>query len=369
MPKAARALTALAAVLLLAVCFFPIWRIGLVAPQYPEGLGMRIHVNTIKGATEHDLTNINNLNHYIGMKTIEPESIPELRVMPWIVTGLAASALLVAAFGRRKLLYGWTALFAVVGVAGLVDFWLWEHDYGHNLDEATAIIKIPGMTYQPPLIGSKQLLNFTATSWPDVGGVAAGLAFLCGLVAVVLTVRFARRGAPRRAAAAATLTLVASACASAEPRPIQYGTAECEQCHMIISDERYAAQLVTSTGKTLDFDSVECLARWYLPRRDSVEVRSLRVSDFQHPGMLVPAERARFVRSGTQHSPMGLGLAAFAADADPAELARTFGGEALDWPGVLALVARETPRREAAGALPHDHAHDGIPVAVDVTTR
>ncbi|HEX5831269.1 MAG TPA: nitrous oxide reductase accessory protein NosL, partial [Gemmatimonadaceae bacterium] len=269
--------------------------------------------------------------------------------------------------GRRRLLYGWTALFAVIGVAGLVDFWLWAYDYGHHLDEASAIIKIPGMAYQPPLIGSKQLLNFTATSWPDVGGIAATLAFLCAVAAVLLTMR-SSRGAARRTAAA-TLTLVASACASSEPRPIQYGTAECEQCHMIVSDERYAARLVTSTGKTHDFDSVECLARWYLTRRDSVKVRALQVSDVQHPGTLVPAERARFVRSGTRHSPMGLGLMAFAADADPVELARTFSGEVLDWPGVLALVARETPRQGMAGSLPHQHAHDAIAAVVDAARR
>jgi copper chaperone NosL len=35
-----------------------------------------------------------------------------------------------------------------------------------------AIIKIPGMSYQPPLIGSKQILNFTAHSWPGSGGYA-----------------------------------------------------------------------------------------------------------------------------------------------------------------------------------------------------
>ncbi|HEY0971897.1 MAG TPA: nitrous oxide reductase accessory protein NosL [Gemmatimonadales bacterium] len=352
MPKSARALLALAAVLLLAVYLFPIWRIGLEAPQYPEGLGMSIHVNTIQGATEFDLDNINNLNHYIGMKRIEPDTIPELKLMPWIVGGLIVGALGVAAAGRRRLLYAYTGLFALVGVAGLVDFWLWEYDYGHNLDEAAAIIKIPGMTYQPPLIGSKQLLNFVATSWPDVGGVAAGLAFLCAAVAVYLTLRTTRARKAGRAAAAA-FAVAATACAPSGPAPIQYGTAECEQCHMMVSDERFGAQLVTGTGKALTFDSVECLAGWYLERRDSTEVRSLWVTDFRNPGTLVPAEQARFVR-GAQHSPMGLGIVAFAADADAATLEREFGGEPLDWAAVLATVQRE--------GAPHGSAHAGAGV-------
>jgi copper chaperone NosL len=32
-----------------------------------------------------------------------------------------------------------------------------------------APIKVPGMTYQPPLLGSKQLLNINATSLPHIG--------------------------------------------------------------------------------------------------------------------------------------------------------------------------------------------------------
>ena len=193
MPKLSRILVALSGLLLLSLFVLPLWRIELVAPQYPEGLGMRIHIDSIAGLKPNDLQNINGLNHYIGMKEIRPDSIPELRIMPWIVGALAASALLVAAAGRRRILYAWVALFAAVGVAGLVDFWRWEYDYGHNLDDARAIIKIPGMSYQPPLIGSKQLLNFVAESWPDWGGVAAGAAFLLALTAAVLAVRAGRR--------------------------------------------------------------------------------------------------------------------------------------------------------------------------------
>ncbi len=65
-----RGLEALASLLLVGVFFFPLWKISLVAPQYPEGLSMYIWVNDIKGGTEHDLYNINLLNHYIGMKPI-----------------------------------------------------------------------------------------------------------------------------------------------------------------------------------------------------------------------------------------------------------------------------------------------------------
>jgi len=186
MLKLPRLLLALAAVLALAALPLPLWRIRLVAPQYPEGLGMVITAHTVRGASEQDLGNINGLNHYIGMKVIEPAAIPELSVMPWCVVGLAAFAAMAAMAGRRRLAIGWLVGFASLGIAGLWDFWRWEYSYGHDLDLEHAIIKIPGMSYQPPLIGSKQLLNFVATSWPGAGALLLGIAFALGVVAVVL---------------------------------------------------------------------------------------------------------------------------------------------------------------------------------------
>lgn len=188
-PGRSRLMVLLAAVLLCGVFFLPLWNVRLTAPQYPEGLGMHIRINTVEGATENDLNNINNLNHYIGMKRIEPESIPELRYMPWIVAALVVTGIGAAAIGKRKALYGWTGGLLVVALVGLIDFWKWEYDYGHHLDNEHAVLKIPGMTYQPPLIGSKQLLNFRATSWPAWGGILAGIAIALAVAAVLLAWR------------------------------------------------------------------------------------------------------------------------------------------------------------------------------------
>lgn len=200
MTRLSRLLVGAAALLLAVVYVLPLWHVRLIAPQYPEGLGMHIHLNSLQGATETDLDNINNLNHYIGMKRIETDAIPELAIMPWIVGTLIAGGLLVAVIGRRRPLYFWIGAFGLSGLVGLADFWHWEYDYGHNLDMAEAIIKIPGMSYQPPLIGSKQLLNFTATAWPGSGGVAAGIAFALGLTATVLVIVAARKSRSMRAA-------------------------------------------------------------------------------------------------------------------------------------------------------------------------
>ncbi|MDR9407199.1 MAG: hypothetical protein RI573_00020 [Balneolaceae bacterium] len=168
MKKTGKYIMAIAALLLGFVFITPIWTIDMEAPQYPEGIGMEISINKIEGKSKQDLQNINGLNHYIGMKPITPESIPELKIMPWIFGLLIVSGLGIAVWGNRTALLFWIILFILLAIAGLVDFYLWGYDYGHNLDP-NAAIKIPGMTYQPPLIGSKQLLNINATSLPGFG--------------------------------------------------------------------------------------------------------------------------------------------------------------------------------------------------------
>jgi len=196
MSTTSRAAIIFSALSLLLAFVTPIWTIRLDAPQYPEGLGMHIRINSITGKGEHDLRNINGLNHYIGMKRIEPDSIRELKLMPWILGLLAATGLLCALSGRRKLLYAWTALFMVIAIVGLADFYAWEYDYGHNLDLEHASIKIPGMSYQPPLIGSKKLLNFTAYSWPAIGGWAVLVSLLVAMMTSLMEFRISRRTTP-----------------------------------------------------------------------------------------------------------------------------------------------------------------------------
>ncbi|MCW5911862.1 MAG: hypothetical protein KIT62_12350 [Cyclobacteriaceae bacterium] len=160
-----RLLVALAALMMISAYYVPLWQILMWAPQYPEGLAMKIWINTITG----DVKVISALNHYIGMKHIDVEMFPEFGYMIYIVGFLIGFGLITAALNRRFLLWMYSVLLIATATAALVDFWLWGYDYGHNLDP-TAAINIPGMSYQPPLIGTKQLLNFTAFSGPDVGG-------------------------------------------------------------------------------------------------------------------------------------------------------------------------------------------------------
>lgn len=151
--------------LLVCLWFFPMWRIDLAAPQYPEGIYMNIWIDHLTG----DVDIINGLNHYIGMATIHEEQFKEFIYLPIAIASFCGLGLLVLVWNRKTGYYIWTGIFLLLAALSMYDFWKWEYDYGHNLSPE-APIKVPGMAYQPPLIGYKKMLNFEALSQPDIGG-------------------------------------------------------------------------------------------------------------------------------------------------------------------------------------------------------
>lgn len=165
--KKSKILMIVGSLLLLSLFVFPLWNITLEAAQYPTPLGMDIWINKITGTNPNDLKNINLMNHYIGMKEI-PEHMEEFDIFPIVIIAMVVLGVVFGFIGNRKLYLTWFILMALLGVAGMYDFYLWEYDYGHTLDPKAAI-KIPGQAYQPPLIGTKQILNFTAISLPLTG--------------------------------------------------------------------------------------------------------------------------------------------------------------------------------------------------------
>jgi len=183
-----------ASLILILSFFFPIWYIDLEAPQYPEGIGLEIWLNKIAGQKPNDLANINGLNHYIGMKEINPDAIPEIKIMPFIIIFLIVFGLISGISGKRSLVYIWIVLFFVVAAVGLYDFYMWEYDYGHNLNPHAAI-KIPGMAYQPPLIGSKMLLNFNAISMPHMGSYILVAAVVLAVLAIIIDKKSKKKNA------------------------------------------------------------------------------------------------------------------------------------------------------------------------------
>ena len=182
-----RIVIAVSAVIMVSAYYVPLWQILMWAPQYPEGLAMKIWINTLSG----DVKIISALNHYIGMKHIEVSMFPEFKYMIYLVGFILGVGLLTAVINKRFVLWIYILLIVGAGLAALTDFYLWGYDYGHNLDPHAPIV-VPGMAYQPPLIGTKQLLNFTAFSGPDIGGwifMASGALALAIMVYEILLSR------------------------------------------------------------------------------------------------------------------------------------------------------------------------------------
>ncbi len=172
---------------------FPLWNITLGAPQYPEPLGINIFINGLAGQNEFDIQNIDGLNHYIGMKTLpKPEDMWEFTVFPMVIGGLIVLGFAIGLLGFFQKLgvnwfLAWLILTTILGVLGMYDFNTWLIDYGTNLDP-NAIMKLQNpdgtpMSYKPPLLGHKQLLNFDAYSYPRTGGYLMGFGMFLSLVA------------------------------------------------------------------------------------------------------------------------------------------------------------------------------------------
>ena len=110
-----RLLLILSGLALIAVLFVPMWRIDLVAPQYPEGLMLLIYPNKLAGNVDI----INGLNHYIGMKTLHTEDFIEFKLLPYIISFFALFFVVAGIAARRKLLYILFILFVSFGILAM----------------------------------------------------------------------------------------------------------------------------------------------------------------------------------------------------------------------------------------------------------
>ncbi len=300
----------------LAMCimfFVPAWAIYLVAPQYPEGLSMQIWLYKITGQVEI----INGLNHYIGMKHIKEDMFPEFTFLVYILGFLVLFGLAVAISGSRKLLFTYLILSIIGGVAALVDFYMWGYDYGHNLDPSAAI-QVAGLSYQPPLIGHKKLLNFDAYSYPDTGGwvivVVTGLFFIIWF----LEWRKHRKQKPmtqhKPIASVAIASIVSLFMAGCNPTPekIALGKDSCAECKMTIMDPKFGAEIVTKKSKVYKFDDAHCVAV-FLERRgvELTDIHQTLFVDYNNNNEFVKVKSVEFVVSSQFKSPMGGNAAAF----------------------------------------------------------
>ncbi len=300
------------AILLVLVLYVPMWRIELNAPQYPEGLGLSIYANKLGG----DVAIINGLNHYIGMKTLHEKDFIEFIALPYCILFFSIFAMLAALIARKKLLYTLLLFFILFGIIAMADFWHWEYNYGHDLNPDAAI-KVPGMSYQPPLIGYKQLLNFGAYSIPDIGGwifIFVGIALL-GLSIWAFknysTVTPFKKTINKNVLSWMFLITYLFSC-NPIPSEIKIGKDACFYCKMTVSDNRFGVVLVNEKGKKYIFDDTQCFTSFlHKLENRNIKIGAIYFTNFVGSHLLVNANDASIVTSAKLHGPMNGTFAAF----------------------------------------------------------
>ena len=159
----------------------PLWKIGMQAPQYPQGLSMEIYAHKVVGGHGgKDIPEINTLNHYIGMHTINRAELKDLDWIPFALGLLAVLTLRCAAIGNVRALIDLVVLTSYVSVFAFGRFVYKLYVYGHELDPTAPITLEP---FTPAIIGKKQIANFSVESYPQLGSILVGV-FVTGLVAV-----------------------------------------------------------------------------------------------------------------------------------------------------------------------------------------
>ncbi len=326
-----RIVIAVCGVLLVAMLFVPLWQIEMDAPQYPEGLALKMYPHKLGG----DVDIINGLNHYIGMKELHAENFIEFTVLPYIIVFFAVFCFIVAIQKKRVWLTVLTSAFILFGIISMVDFYRWLYAYGHDLNPAAAII-VPGQSYQPPLLGFKQLLNFGVYSIPDIGGV---FFIVVGLLLLIITLTHYNLKKKKKmtnvnkvVAAVAVFLMMGFASCSTGPQPIKLGADACVFCKMTISDKKFGAEIMTKKGKAYKFDDTHCLVAFMnegtVAEKD---IEGTYLVNFAEPHNFVEVSKALLYKSEDLHSPMGGNVGTFDSKERLDQVALEMKGETITW--------------------------------------
>lgn len=107
---------------------------------------------------------------------------------------------------------------------------------------------------------------------------------------------------PKSLIAVLLILIFCASCTERTVDKIHVGADYCDHCKMQITDRRFGGALLTKPGKTLKYDSVECLAHG---RHDhSEDMSELYVVDYETQS-LVPISKIKLYRDDKVRGPMG----------------------------------------------------------------
>ncbi|GJQ21034.1 MAG: hypothetical protein HBSIN02_13890 [Bacteroidia bacterium] len=164
------------ALLFFPVFALPLWQIEFRSERYPGGLVLRIYSHTLEEGKPGDLLEINALNHYLGMRPVEPEEIAQFRWLPFLLGVCFILALRTMVLGTMSRLIDLFVLAVYLGLFALWSFHSTLSSYGHSLNPFATIRVDP---FTPPLLGEINVAHVAIRSGPEAG------AFLLGIIPLV----------------------------------------------------------------------------------------------------------------------------------------------------------------------------------------
>lgn len=121
------------------------------------------------------------------------------------------------------------------------------------------------------------------------------------------------------------LTACTSQPSGPQPPEISYGQEMCDQCGMMIDEPRFAAAILLTNGEYRKFDDVGEMLVYQMEHPED-QVSAWFVHDYNSQGW-IRGETAFYVRSEELHTPMGMGIAAFADESDAQDFAAQVDGQ------------------------------------------
>lgn len=166
------------AAMLVASIFLPYWSMRLEAPQYPQGLHVTVFIDHIQG----DISEIDGLNHYIGMASLRDAARIERELAP-IAMGAVVLLIGATAFIHRKWFAPLTLPAILLPVVFLGDMYFWLRRYGQNLDPRAALSNAI-KPFTPTVIGRGEIGQFATVATLRAGfwlAVASSILIMAGL--------------------------------------------------------------------------------------------------------------------------------------------------------------------------------------------
>jgi len=157
------ALLMFAALLLMVSMFLPYWSMTMTAPQYPKGLRVDVYVNHLEG----DMREIDELNHYLGMKRLDEGGQFERSISMFALVALGLM-LMAGVFVHNQ----WAAVLALplmgFPLAFIADLWYILYVFGHSIDPTSALGGAIA-PFTPPILGEGKVGQFGTIAQFEIG--------------------------------------------------------------------------------------------------------------------------------------------------------------------------------------------------------